>query len=145
MYVLYICTYIRSRQVCWLDIVLQVETPASQTVDINLGCGVEDTRHKHRVYINTYLGFGSNEALRLYRRQLINTVSNRLVLFPVLSYLVIPPFFCSFLRLSPPSLFSHTQFRGGSARSVSTYKSTGNNQIRRSLSNTQRNWKLWTL
>jgi hypothetical protein len=45
-----------------------VDTPASQTVDINLGCGVQDSRHKHRVYINTYLGFGSNEALRLYRK-----------------------------------------------------------------------------
>ena len=56
---------------------LQVDTPASHTVDINLGCGVLDSKHKHRVYIDTYLGFGSNEAIRLYRKLIFKNNTDR--------------------------------------------------------------------
>lgn len=44
------------------------------TVDINLGCGLDgvaDGQHKHRVFVSTYLGYGSNEARTRYFRQLL--------------------------------------------------------------------------
>lgn len=58
------------------EVPLNVEAPASHSVDINLGCGVQDSRHKHRVYVNTYLGFGSNKAIKQYHKQLFQTHKN---------------------------------------------------------------------
>lgn len=65
------------------EVPLSVDSPASQTVDINLGCGIQDSKHKHRVYIDTYLGFGANEALRLYRKLLFQNYRNRSSTQPV--------------------------------------------------------------
>ena len=43
----------------------------SQVVDINLGCRDQDSGHKYRLFVTTFLGYGANEALARYRRQLI--------------------------------------------------------------------------
>ncbi|XP_065882910.1 ectonucleoside triphosphate diphosphohydrolase 7-like isoform X2 [Dysidea avara] len=40
-----------------------------RVVDINLGCGIKNHLHKHRVYVTTFLGYGANEALRLYMQR----------------------------------------------------------------------------
>jgi len=57
----------------------KVEAPSANTVDINLGCGIHDNHHKHRVYVNTYLGYGTNEARRRYHRLLREQHLTRLV------------------------------------------------------------------
>ena len=53
---------------------LQVEVPVNSTVDINLGCTPEghgESYHKHKVFVSTYLGYGSNEARDRYYRLLL--------------------------------------------------------------------------
>lgn len=48
--------------------------PAESTVDVNLGCGLgtaHSNQHKHRVFVSTYLGYGTNEARGRYYRQLL--------------------------------------------------------------------------
>lgn len=40
-------------------------------VEINLGCGIRDNQHKHRVYTNTYLGYGTNEARSKYYKSVV--------------------------------------------------------------------------
>ena len=45
---------------------MQIEAPQSNVVDISLGCGLPDSQHRHRVYVDTYLGYGANEARNRY-------------------------------------------------------------------------------
>lgn len=45
------------------------DVPSCRVVEINLGCGIKDQLHKHRVYVTTFLGYGANEALRMYMTQ----------------------------------------------------------------------------
>lgn len=40
------------------------EKDKNQVVDINLGCAEHDIQHRYRVFVNTFLGFGANQALR---------------------------------------------------------------------------------
>jgi len=41
-------------------------------MDINLGCGMsEGNQHKHRIFVSTYLGYGSNQARLRYYQQLL--------------------------------------------------------------------------
>lgn len=43
-------------------------------MEVNLGCGlggVHSAQHKHRVLVNTYLGYGTNEARSRYYKQLL--------------------------------------------------------------------------
>ena len=43
-------------------------------VEVNLGCGLgsaHGSQHKHRVFVSTYLGYGTNEARTRYYRQLL--------------------------------------------------------------------------
>ena len=52
----------------------QVEVPSESLVEVNLGCGLgtaHGTQHKHRVFVSTYLGYGTNEARARYYRQLL--------------------------------------------------------------------------
>ena len=42
------------------------DVPSCRVVEINLGCGIKDRLHKHRVYVTTFLGYGANEVLRKY-------------------------------------------------------------------------------
>ena len=58
---------------------MQADAPPGNTVDINLGCGIHDDQHKHKVYVNTYLGYGTNEARRRYHRLLRQQHFERLV------------------------------------------------------------------
>lgn len=59
------------------EIPQSVDTPSANTVDINLGCGIQDSQHKHRVFITSYLGYGTNEARRRYYKMLAQQHSNR--------------------------------------------------------------------
>lgn len=43
----------------------------AQLVEINLGCKEHDTEHTYRIYVNTFLGYGANEALARHRRDLV--------------------------------------------------------------------------
>ena len=38
---------------------------------MNLGCGIHDDQHKHRVHVSTYLGYGTNEARARYYHLLV--------------------------------------------------------------------------
>lgn len=49
----------------------QVEVNQDEVVDINLGCGLSDSHHRHRVFVGTYLGYGSNVAMSRYREELV--------------------------------------------------------------------------
>lgn len=44
----------------------------SVLAEFNLGCDVERTQHVYRVYVTTFLGFGSNMARQRYEEQLLN-------------------------------------------------------------------------
>ena len=53
---------------------LQAEVPADSTVEVNLGCGHGGSsggQHKHRVFVSTYLGYGTNQARTRYYQQLL--------------------------------------------------------------------------
>ena len=50
----------------------QVDASQANIVDIDLGCGLPDSLHRHRVYIDTYLGYGANEARNRYISQLVH-------------------------------------------------------------------------
>jgi len=43
------------------------ESDKSQIVDINLGCADHDIEHRYRVFVNTFLGYGANQALRRHQ------------------------------------------------------------------------------
>ena len=48
--------------------------PAESTVDVNLGCGLGGTlgnQHKYKVFVSTYLGYGTNQARNRYYQQLL--------------------------------------------------------------------------
>lgn len=49
----------------------QVEVPQESVVEIDLGCGVDESQHTHRVFVSTYLGYGSNEVQGRYYRRLL--------------------------------------------------------------------------
>ena len=42
-----------------------MEEHSGSVVDVDLSCGM-NTRHKHKLFVTTYLGFGANEARRRY-------------------------------------------------------------------------------
>ena len=42
-----------------------LEDHAGSVVDVDLSCGM-NTRHKHKLFVTTYLGFGANEARKRY-------------------------------------------------------------------------------
>lgn len=52
------------------------DVPSCRVVEINLGCGIKDRLHKHRVYVTTFLGYGANEALRMYMTKRKNDYQN---------------------------------------------------------------------
>ncbi|XP_078587377.1 ectonucleoside triphosphate diphosphohydrolase 4-like isoform X1 [Branchiostoma floridae x Branchiostoma japonicum] len=45
----------------------------SLIAEFNLGCDKHHTEHVYRVYVSTFLGYGSNSILKLYREQMANT------------------------------------------------------------------------
>jgi len=47
------------------------DTDKNLLVDFNLGCSSSDIDHHYRLYVNTYLGIGSNEARLRYETQLL--------------------------------------------------------------------------
>ena len=54
------------------------EKDKEQVVEINLGCR-DDSVHRYRLFVKTFLGFGANEAIARYHRNSIlsqNTQNN---------------------------------------------------------------------
>ena len=47
------------------------EKERAQVFEINLGCKDHDMEHTYRIFVNTFLGYGANEALARHRRDLI--------------------------------------------------------------------------
>jgi len=46
------------------------EKDKAQVAEINLGCKDHDTEHTYRLFVTTFLGFGANQAMARYQRQL---------------------------------------------------------------------------
>ncbi|KAL5471525.1 hypothetical protein EMCRGX_G029648 [Ephydatia muelleri] len=46
------------------------EVSPSNTLELDLGCGFHGNSHKHRIFLATYLGFGTNEIWRKYQMSL---------------------------------------------------------------------------
>lgn len=57
--------------------VFQEEAGKSVLAEFNLGCDVEQTQHVYRVYVTTFLGFGSNMARQRYEDQLANSTISK--------------------------------------------------------------------
>lgn len=61
--------------------VLQADISPDYTVDLDLGCGVRGalgSQHKHKIFVSTYLGYGTNEARTRYYQHLLKThLANR--------------------------------------------------------------------
>ncbi|XP_064382622.1 ectonucleoside triphosphate diphosphohydrolase 7-like [Halichondria panicea] len=65
----------------------QIEVHNDKIVEINLGCGLLDNEHKHRVYSMTYLGYGSNTVRTKYYTSLakhFNTSNHTALRGPIL-------------------------------------------------------------
>ena len=47
------------------------EDDKAKVVEVNLGCRASDSSHRYKLFVKSFLGYGSNEAINRYRRSLI--------------------------------------------------------------------------
>ena len=47
------------------------EKDKSQVVEVNLGCRDRDSKHRYRIFVTTFLGYGANEAIARYHRHVL--------------------------------------------------------------------------
>lgn len=59
------------------EIPADADVSPSNTLELDLGCGFHGNLHKHRVFLATYLGYGSNEIWRKYQKSLVELQMER--------------------------------------------------------------------
>lgn len=52
----------------------QEESAKNLIAEFNLGCSDEDLEHTYRVYVTTFLGYGTNSVRQRYEEELVMSV-----------------------------------------------------------------------